>query len=88
MSPEIIDAGGLGWVAVGSWSGNGAVWVSRDGLQWGLIEDVPGPAGWDPRVPWPPATVVDDERILIYGRAHDAELPAAPSMVWVGTVDG
>lgn len=87
VSPEVIDAGELGWVAVGSWSGNGAVWVSRDGIEWGLIEEVPGPAGWDVRIPWPPATVVDGERILIYGRAHDAQLPAAPSMVWVGTVD-
>lgn len=88
VSPEIIDAGGIGWVAVGSWSGTGAVWVSRDGVQWGHLDELPGPAGWDPRVPWPPATVVDDERILIYGRAHDAVLPASPSMVWVGTVDG
>ncbi len=88
VSPEIIDAGGLGWVAVGSWSGNGAVWVSRDGVRWGHLDELPGPAGWDPRIPWPPATVVDDQRILIYGRAHDAVLPAAPSMVWVGTVDG
>jgi hypothetical protein len=52
-----------------------------------LLEEVPGPAGWDPRVPWPPATAVDDERILIYGRAYDAVLPASSSMVWVGTVD-
>lgn len=88
VSPEIIDAGGVGWVAVGSWSGHGAVWVSRDGVDWALIEDLPGPAGWDPRVPWPPATAVDDQRILIYGRAFDAQLPASSSMVWVGTVDG
>lgn len=88
VSPEIVDAGGVGWVAVGSWSGHGAVWVSRDGIDWGLIDDLPGPAGWDPRVPWPPATVVDNQRILIYGRAFDARLPASPSMVWVGTVDG
>jgi hypothetical protein len=87
VSPEVVDAGGLGWVAVGSWTANGAVWVSRDGVTWSHIEELPGPAGWDPRVPWPPATVVDDERILIYGRAHDAVTPATQSMVWVGTVD-
>jgi len=88
VSPEIIDAGDLGWVAVGAWTGTGAVWVSSDGISWGLLDDVPGPAGWDVRIPWPPATVVDDERILIYGRAHDAVLPSSASMVWVGTVDG
>jgi len=88
VSPEIIDAGEIGWVAVGSWTGTGAVWISADGISWGLLEDVPGPAGWDVRVPWPPATVVDDERILIYGRAYDAVLPSSASMVWVGTVDG
>ncbi len=87
VTPEILDAGGLGWVAVGSWSGTGAVWVSSDGIAWGLLEKVPGPAGWDVRVPWPPATVVDEERILIYGRAYDAQLPSSASMVWVGTVD-
>jgi hypothetical protein len=87
VSPEVLDAGGLGWVAVGSWTGTGAVWVSSDGIAWGLLEDVPGPAGWDVRVPWPPATVVDEQRILIYGRAYDAVLPSPSSMVWVGTVD-
>jgi hypothetical protein len=87
VSPEIIEAGEIGWVAVGSWSGTGAIWVSSDGISWGLLEEIPGPAGWDPRVPWPPATVVDDERMLIYGRAHDAVLPSSSSMVWVGTVD-
>ncbi|MCH7845030.1 MAG: hypothetical protein IH850_04290 [Acidobacteria bacterium] len=86
VSPEVIDAGGLGWLAVGSWSATGAIWVSADGVTWGHLADVPGPSPWDLMVPWPPATVVDDERILIYGRAHDATLPASPSMVWVGTI--
>ncbi|GMQ85039.1 MAG: hypothetical protein BMS9Abin07_0604 [Acidimicrobiia bacterium] len=88
VSPEVIDAGALGWLAVGSWSATGAIWLSTDGVTWGHLTDVPGPSPWDLRVPWPPATVVDDERILIYGRAYDAELPATPSMVWVGTLDG
>ncbi len=87
VTPEVVDAGELGWIAVGSWTATGAVWVSRDGVTWGHVEELPGPAAWDPRVPWPPATVVDDQRMLIYARAYNAVSPVSQSMVWVGTVD-
>jgi hypothetical protein len=69
VTPEVVDAGGLGWLAVGSFGAPSVVWLSADGLTWVPLEGVTlGPT--DLIVPWPPpSTVVDDRRILIYGRS-------------------
>ncbi len=94
VTPEVVDAGGLGWLAVGSFGAPSVVWLSADGITWVPLDGVTAPGPTDLIVPWPPpSTVVDDERILIYGRSP-VELPdpsegyfvpePSPPMLWVG----
>jgi hypothetical protein len=85
ITPEVVETGGLGWFAVGSFCAPTVVWYSTDGVQWQTIDNIEGLSGFDIWVPFAPSMVVDDRRVLIYGNLDD-DTPGRPNgAVWIGT---
>ena len=68
LTPQVIEVGPLGWVAAGSWCAPPVWWYSPDGISWDQFQNQPDVAGWDIMVPFPPSILVEDNRIIIYGR--------------------
>ena len=68
LTPQVIAVGPLGWVATGSWCAPPVWWYSPDGTSWDHFQNRPDVAGWDIMLPFPPSILVEDDRIIIYGR--------------------
>lgn len=85
ITPQVVETGGLGWFAAGSYCAPTVVWYSPDGTNWQAIDNIEGLSGFDIWVPFPPIIVVDDHQVLIYGNVDDGWNGRPDWAVWVGT---
>lgn len=85
ITPQVVETGGLGWFAAGSWCAPTVVWYSPDGVQWHTIDNIEGLAGFDIMIPRPPVLVVEDQQVLIYGNLADFSQGRGSPAVWIGT---
>jgi hypothetical protein len=85
ITPEIIETGGLGWFAAGSFCDPTVIWHSSDGIDWRQLTELNGIGAFDTFVPIPPVFLIEDEQVFIYSHQQFDDFDAP--YVWMGTVE-